>query len=136
MCARASAQVGGAQTLPRARYPSHPLAPHARPSAFRDHWPPWKPRSAAVGRCFLPESLPRPSPSGRMTSLQGQSQIPDAPTTTSLLLHRGPGDTPCHANPHEAVKTTTHLPVCHGRPRAIRFVELPDLYAVVEGAGR
>jgi hypothetical protein len=31
---------------------------------------------------------------------------------------------------------TTHLPVCHGRPRAIRLIELPDLYAVVEGAGR
>jgi hypothetical protein len=31
---------------------------------------------------------------------------------------------------------STHLPVCHGRPRSIRLVELPDFYAVVEGAGR
>jgi hypothetical protein len=31
---------------------------------------------------------------------------------------------------------STHLPLCHGRPRAIRFIELPDFYAVVEGAGR
>lgn len=31
---------------------------------------------------------------------------------------------------------TTHLPVCHGRPRAVGLIELPDLYAVVEGTGR
>ena len=31
---------------------------------------------------------------------------------------------------------STHLPVCHDRPRAIGLIELPDFYAVVEGTGR
>jgi hypothetical protein len=30
----------------------------------------------------------------------------------------------------------TDLPVCHGCPSAVRLVELPDLYAMVEGASR
>ena len=33
-------------------------------------------------------------------------------------------------------KGDTDLPVCHGRPGAVGLVELPDLYAVVEGARR
>jgi hypothetical protein len=28
----------------------------------------------------------------------------------------------------------THLPVCYGRPGAVRLVELPGFYAVIEGA--
>ena len=28
----------------------------------------------------------------------------------------------------------TNLPLCHGCPGAVRLVELPDLYAMVEGA--
>ena len=34
------------------------------------------------------------------------------------------------------MKRDTDLPVGHGRPGAVRLVELPYLYAVVEGASR
>ena len=53
----------------------------------------------------------------------------------SSPLHYEPSHLLCHMNCRQEYQGATHFPVCHGCPGTIRLVELPDLYAMVEGAG-